>query len=151
MEKNTNCLRVYSEIGKLNSVLLHRPGKELERLTPEFLSELLFDDIPWLKRIQEEHDKFAQALKENGVTVYYLEDLLEEVLQDTGIKEFFIYDLVSYMNTSLEVKKTITNFLKERTPKEIVDYAIAGLLKKKCMRWSLNLWWIMSIRIPHFL
>jgi len=61
------------------------------------------------------------------VTVYYLEDLLEEVLQDTGIKEFFIYDLVSYMNTSLEVKKTITNFLKERTPKEIVDYAIAGL------------------------
>ncbi|WP_019907405.1 arginine deiminase [Thermoanaerobacter indiensis] len=131
MEKNTNCLRVYSEIGKLKSVLLHRPGKELERLTPEFLSELLFDDIPWLKRIQEEHDKFAQALKENGVTVYYLEDLLEEVLQDTGIKEFFIYDLVSYMNTSLEVKKTITNFLKERTPKEIVDYAIAGLLKKE--------------------
>lgn len=124
-------LQVNSEIGKLKAVLLHRPGKELERLTPEFLNELLFDDIPWLRRIQEEHDKFADTLKENGVIVYYLEDLLEEVLQDDGIKEFFIYDLVSYMNTSLEIKKTITNFLREKSPKELVYYAIAGLLRKE--------------------
>ncbi|MGB9780562.1 MAG: arginine deiminase [Caldanaerobacter sp.] len=123
-------LHVSSEIGRLKAVLLHRPGKELERLTPEFLNELLFDDIPWLKRIQEEHDKFAEALAENGVQVYYLEDLLEEVLQDKDIREFFVYDLVSYMNTSLEVKREITAFLKEKEPKELVYYAIAGLLKK---------------------
>ncbi|HBT49975.1 MAG TPA: arginine deiminase, partial [Caldanaerobacter subterraneus] len=122
-------LQVNSEVGKLKAVLLHRPGKELERLTPEFLNELLFDDIPWLKRIQEEHDRFAETLKENGVTVYYLEELLEEVLEDDGIKEFFIYDLVSYMNTSLEIKKTITNFLREKSPKELVHHAIAGLLR----------------------
>ncbi len=118
--------------------MLHRPGSELERLTPEFLSELLFDDIPWLRRIQEEHDKFAQALKDNGVKVYYVEDLLEEVLEDSAVKEFFIYDLVSYMNVSSEIKKTITNFFRDKTPKEIVNYAIAGLLKKE----------IIAIEIP---
>jgi arginine deiminase len=123
-------LYVSSEIGRLKAVLLHRPGKELERLTPEFLNELLFDDIPWLKRIQEEHDKFAEALAQNGVQVYYLEDLLEEILKDKDIREFFVYDLVSYMNTSLEVKREITSFLKEKDPKELVYYAIAGLLKK---------------------
>ncbi|HHW57483.1 MAG TPA: arginine deiminase [Clostridia bacterium] len=131
MGEKVNSIRVTSEVGKLQSVLLHRPGKELERLTPEFLSELLFDDIPWLRRIQEEHDKFSQTLKENGVKVHYVEDLLEEVLQDEGIREFFIYDLVSYMNTSFQIKKTITNFLKEKTPREIVNYAIVGLLKKE--------------------
>lgn len=50
-----------SEIGKLKTVILHRPGKELEGLTPEYLERLLFDDIPYLEKAQEEHDKFAAA------------------------------------------------------------------------------------------
>lgn len=125
-----NFLCVNSEIGRLNSVLLHRPGRELERLTPDFLFDLLFDDIPWLKRIQEEHDNFAEALRQNGTEVYYLEDLLKEVLSDDAAKEFFIYDLVSYVNTSTDIKKTIAGFLRDKTPEEIVKYAIAGLSKK---------------------
>ena len=59
----------FSEIGKLNKVLLHRPGKELEALTPSTMERLLFDDIPYLKIAQEEHDKFAQVLRDNGVEV----------------------------------------------------------------------------------
>ena len=57
----------FSEIGKLNKVLLHRPGKELEKLTPNNFERLLFDDIPYLKVAQEEHDRFAEVLKENGL------------------------------------------------------------------------------------
>ena len=61
----------FSEIGKLNKVLLHRPGRELEKLTPDNFERLLFDDIPFLKVAQEEHDRFAEVLKENGVEVVF--------------------------------------------------------------------------------
>ena len=60
-------VNVKSEIKPLKKVLLHRPGKELLNLTPNTLEELLFDDIPFLKVAQEEHDAFAQALRDNGV------------------------------------------------------------------------------------
>ena len=74
-------VNVKSEIKPLKKVLLHRPGKELLNLTPNTLEELLFDDIPFLKVAQEEHDAFAQALRDNGVEVFYLEDLMAEVLE----------------------------------------------------------------------
>ncbi len=70
---------VKSEIKPLKKVLLHRPGRELLNLTPDTLGELLFDDIPFLKVAQEEHDAFAQTLRDNGVEVVYLEDLMTEV------------------------------------------------------------------------
>ena len=66
-------INVTSEIGKLKKVLLHRPGEELLNLTPDSLGELLFDDIPFLPDAQKEHDAFAQALRDNGVEVVYLE------------------------------------------------------------------------------
>ncbi len=71
---------VHNEIGPLKKVLLHRPGKELLNLTPDRLQELLFDDIPFLRVAQREHDAFAQTLRDNGVEVVYLEDLMTQVL-----------------------------------------------------------------------
>ena len=73
------CIR--SEIKPLKKVLLHRPGRELLHLTPDRLPELLFDDIPFLKVAQQEHDAFAQILRSNGTEVVYLEDLMAEVLK----------------------------------------------------------------------
>ena len=73
-------INVRSEINPLKKVLLHRPGKELLNLTPDTLGELLFDDIPFLKVAQEEHDAFAQILRDNGTEVVYLEDLMTDVL-----------------------------------------------------------------------
>ena len=73
------CVR--SEINPLKKVLLHRPGRELLHLVPDRLPELLFDDIPFLKIAQEEHDAFARILRENGAEVVYLEDLMTEVLE----------------------------------------------------------------------
>ena len=73
------CVR--SEIKPLKKVLLHRPGRELLHLTPDRLPELLFDDIPFLKVAQQEHDAFAQILRSNGAEVVYLEALMAEVLK----------------------------------------------------------------------
>ena len=84
-------INVKSEIKPLKKVLLHRPGKELLNLTPGTLERLLFDDIPYLKVAQEEHDQFARILKDNGVEVVYLEDLMTEVLDlDPELRETFI-------------------------------------------------------------
>src|SRR5438128_12221145 len=71
---------VTSEVGRLRTVMLHRPGPELKRLTPRNNDKLLFDGIPWVSRAQEEHDRFADALRDRGVEVLYLVDLLIETL-----------------------------------------------------------------------
>ncbi len=90
-------INVKSEIKPLKKVLLHRPGNELLNLTPDTLENLLFDDIPYLPVAQEEHDQFARILKDNGVEVVYLEDLMTETLdisseiRDSFIKQF-IYE-----------------------------------------------------------
>src|SRR3712207_680131 len=86
MSKN-NVLNVTSEIGKLKTVLLHRPGEEIENLTPDLLERLLFDDIPFLKIAREEHDAFAKILQDQGVEVLYLEKLAAEALADKNIKD----------------------------------------------------------------
>jgi len=71
---------VSTEVGRLRTVLLHRPGPELQRLTPRNNDKLLFDGIPWVSRAQEEHDAFAEALRARGVEVLYLTELLVETL-----------------------------------------------------------------------
>ncbi len=90
---------VTSEIKPLKKVLLHRPGRELLNLTPDRLPELLFDDIPFLKVAQQEHDAFAQILRDNGVEVVYLEDLMSEVLALTpDLTRPFIYQWLTEGN-----------------------------------------------------
>src|ERR687887_1468235 len=78
-------LGVDSEVGVLRRVILHRPGRELERLTPTNKDELLFDDVLWVKRARQEHDAFTYTLRERGVTVLHLQDLLAEVLDDPAV------------------------------------------------------------------
>ena len=88
-------INVTSEIKPLKKVLLHRPGNELLNLTPDTLQELLFDDIPFLPVAQREHDEFARVLKENGVEVVYLENLMTEVISlSTEIREEFLKQFI---------------------------------------------------------
>src|SRR5215467_7466113 len=75
-----------SEVGRLRTVMLHRPGPELKRLTPRNNDRLLFDGIPWVARAQEEHDAFAAALRERDVEVLYLTDLLTETFSDESAR-----------------------------------------------------------------
>jgi arginine deiminase len=72
---------VGSEVGTLRRVMLHRPGLELQRLTPGTARELLFDGVLWVGRAREEHDAFAAALGARGVEIVYLVDLLTDVLE----------------------------------------------------------------------
>ena len=85
----------FSEIGKLNKVLLHRPGRELEALTPSTLGRLLFDDIPYLKIAQEEHDNFARVLRENGVEVVYYVDEVAKAIADPARQIQLVNDFLN--------------------------------------------------------
>ena len=93
---------VKSEIGKLRKVLIHRPGGELEHLTPEYLTTLLFDDIPYLKRAQVEHDSFAETLRSCGVEVVYLCDLVAQALDtDPAVRRQFVKEFLSNADTRI--------------------------------------------------
>ena len=92
-------IKVNSEIGRLKTILLHEPGEELHNLTPKYLDNLLFDDIPWLPLAKKEHQKFAQTFIDNGVKVVYLVDLVTEALDtDPSIKDQFIKQFISEAN-----------------------------------------------------
>lgn len=128
MVKVVTAPRVNSEINKLKMAILHRPGKELERLTPQNLSELLFDDIPWVRRIQEEHDNFVKVLQQNRVEVLYLQNLLEEILKEENVKEKFIDELLQVNGvTSPKINNYLKEFLKEKSSNEVAEIAIGGL------------------------
>ena len=77
-------LGVHSEVGKLRKVLIHRPGLEHSRLTPSNAEELLFDDVLWVKKAKDEHDAFAEVMRERGVEVYHAEHLLAEATRQAG-------------------------------------------------------------------
>ncbi|MEG0026926.1 MAG: arginine deiminase [Raoultibacter sp.] len=124
-------VNVKSEIKPLKKVLLHRPGKELLNLTPNTLEELLFDDIPFLKVAQEEHDAFAQALRDNGVAVFYLEDLTAEVLDaDPALREKFLKQWIEEAGIRTDrYQKIIFDYMQENYPdaKEFVLKTMEGI------------------------
>ena len=81
---------VRSEVGQLRQVIVHRPGLELSRLTPRNVGELLFDDVMWAKKAKEEHDAFAEALRDKGVRVHYFGQLLAETLESPEGRTFVL-------------------------------------------------------------
>ena len=124
-------VNVKSEIKPLKRVLLHRPGRELLNLTPNTLEELLFDDIPFLKVAQEEHDAFAQALRDNGVEVVYLEDLMTEVLdQNPDVREPFLKQFIEEAGIRTDrYQKIIFDYLNDNYPenKDLVLKTMEGI------------------------
>src|ERR1700712_2148044 len=87
-----------TEVGRLRTVLLHRPGLELKRLTPRNNDKLLFDGIPWVSRAQDEHDAFSAALRDRDVEVLYLADLLTETLAEESARSRAIDDVLGSLN-----------------------------------------------------
>ena len=125
-------VHIRNEIMPLKKVLLHRPGKEIENLTPEYLERLLFDDIPWLEEAQKEHDAFAQVLRENGTEVVYLADLAAAVLQDETVKPQFIKQFIQEAGiTDPKISEAVYAYLENISdPKTLVDITMAGIRKK---------------------
>lgn len=129
---NEHPIKVNSEIGKLKTVLLKRPGKELENLVPEYLGELLFDDIPYLKVAQEEHDKFAQTLRDEGIEVVYLEDLAAEAIEDPEVRKQFVEDVLAESEeTLLGHEDAIRALFEDLDNKELVEKVMAGVRKEE--------------------
>lgn len=124
-------VNVFSEIGKLKTVLLHRPGKELENLTPDLLERLLFDDIPYLKVAQEEHDAFAKTLRDNDVEVLYIKDMTVEALDHhPEVKSNFINQFVEESQIkSRSVKSAIYEYLFNLSTNDMVEKMIEGIRK----------------------
>lgn len=132
-----NAINVRSEIGPLKKVLLHRPGNELLNLTPDSLSRLLFDDIPFLPDAQAEHDEFARALKENGIEVVYLEDLMANVLElSDDIEDKFIRQFIYEAGiTTPKYKNLVFDYLKSfNNKKELVLKTMEGIKLEEISR-----------------
>ena len=136
-----SCIHVTSEIGVLKKVMLHRPSNELLLLTPESLEELLFDDIPFLKIAQKEHDNFAKVLKDNGVEVLYLEDLVAEVIKNKEIKTAFIDEYIKDANLySEEYKEKVKDYLMTISDeKKLILKTMEGFRKKDVTQGSSSL------------
>jgi arginine deiminase len=116
-----------SEVGRLRTVMLHRPGTELKRLTPRNNDKLLFDGIPWVNRAQEEHDAFAEALRSRGVEVLYLTDLLTEALQQDQARNHAITTALGGLHLGDTMRSYLARVLQDAPPEELTGYLTAGI------------------------
>lgn len=120
----------FSEIGKLNRVLLHRIGHEVEGLVPDNFARLLFDDIPYLKVAEQEHDRFAQVLRDNGVEVIYYVDETAKAIRDPEVKKALLNDILDESDLNSEgIREAIYDYLIRMPEREMVAKIIAGVRK----------------------
>ena len=121
---------VDSEVGRLRTVLLHRPGTELKRLTPRNNADLLFDGIPWVARAQDEHDAFAQTLRDRDVEVLYLRELLVEALGTIGdARRHVVRAAVHFPSVGPTLHDALRGHLMDLPPDALADVLIAGMAR----------------------
>ena len=120
---------VGSEIGKLNRVFLHKPGKELERITIDNREELLIDEIVWVERARQNHDEFAQLLRKNGTEVVYFQDCLAEVVRDEKVRSDLLEDALGRETHDSNLSDALRKIVMEMTPEEVADTLIGGMTK----------------------
>lgn len=127
---NNPAINVNSEIGKLKSVLLKRPGAEVENITPDTMERLLFDDIPFLEIAQQEHDFFANTLRENGVETLYIDDLAVEALDtDEKVREAFVQQYLDEAGYGIgTTHDALNDYLKTFNTRDLVTKLYAGFV-----------------------
>ena len=136
-------IHVKSEIGTLKRVMLHRPGQELEHLVPGELERLLFDDIPYLRAARQEHDVFAGILREQGVEVVYLEDLMAGTLKGRPqLRERFIRQFIEEGgNIAQKFKDQLFRLLDGiEDERELVQKTMAGVRMNELKAGDTVLW-----------
>src|SRR6476660_5960241 len=116
-----------SEVGTLETVMLHRPGNELKRLTPRNNDRLLFDGIPWVARAQDEHDAFAQALRDRDVEVLYLTELITETLDSEVARNHAITTALAGLHLGDTMRNYLAHALRDASPEELTGYLTAGI------------------------
>lgn len=125
-------IQIDSEIGQLKSVILKRPGLELENLTPDSLQRLLFDDIPFLDVAQKEHDAFSEILKSEGVRVSYLDQLFAESIINDQVKSSIINKvLVDAHIEDVKVAAALKEYLSSKDHFDLSQSLMWGIKKKE--------------------
>ena len=127
----TQQYRVDSEVGKLRKVLVHRPDLSLRRLTPTNREELLFDDVLWVRKARAEHDRFVSHLEKRGVEVFYLDDLLTDVLKILEARSFIIDKTVTRLTVGPSLVKEFRAYLLEMDPRRLATILIGGLAREE--------------------
>ncbi len=120
---------VQSEVGPLRAAILHRPGLELTRLTPQNVDELLFDDVMWARKAKEEHDVFAEALRDKGVRVYYFAQLLAETLDIPEGRAFLLDRLCTPDVLGPSLVHPLRELFDDLPGDELAELLIGGVLK----------------------
>jgi arginine deiminase len=122
---------VASEVGRLRQVILHRPGLELKRLTPDNAAELLFDDMLWVSEAQAEHDRFAQALRDRGVTVHYYSDLLAQTMEIPQARQYVLDQVFDPLRHGPLAAGPLRGALESMDPGELTSFLIGGITKRE--------------------
>jgi len=120
---------VDSEVGRLRTVLLHRPGEELRRVNPQHWCGALFSALPWAERAQAEHDAFADALRRQGVTVLYLTELLQDTLEYVEARRQAIESVLAPPRLGEELRRQLRDHLAGLDPEELAQVLIRGLAR----------------------
>jgi arginine deiminase len=119
---------VHSEVGKLRKVIVHRPELSLKRLTPSNHADLLFDDVLWVEHAQREHDQFVEAMRQRGVEVFYLQDLLSETLKASeSARRLIIEQVATEYTVGWSLVDEIRQFLWDLKPDFLARHLIGGL------------------------
>lgn len=126
-------LRVTSEVGQLRQVIVHRPGRELGRLTPSNKDELLFDDVLWLERAEEEHDRFAAALRDAGAVVHHFEELLRDTLTVADARAFVIDAVCDEREYGPALAHALRSYLSLLPTGDLYEALVGGLTKAECL------------------
>lgn len=121
-----------SEIGKLKKVLLHRPGRELENLMPEHLERLLFEDIPYLRAAQEDHDAFARCLEDHGAEVVYLSDLAAEAIEDPEVRKEMVEQYLDEAGVNdHRIREMLGDYFSDMEDEELIEAMMAGVRRSE--------------------
>lgn len=130
--------QVTSEIGRLRKVLVHRPGLEIARLTPSNKELLLFDDVLWVERAQEEHDRFVEILRSRGVDVLYFRDLLSETVEDPEVRGAIVDDIITPPVCGRMLCDRLRKELRECSKDDLLDALLAGIQKRELKDWGID-------------
>jgi arginine deiminase len=122
-------LSVRSEVGQLRQAIVHRPGLELARLTPENIGDLLFDDVMWARKARDEHDAFAQVLRDRGVQVHHFGQLLTEALQVPEGRAFVLDQVCTPEMVGPELVDPLRRLTDDLDAETLAGYLIGGVLK----------------------
>lgn len=133
-------VHVYSEIGRLKKVILHRPGEELNNLSPELMDQLLFDEIPYLEQAQKEHDFFAGILRDNGAEVLYLEDLAADVIKDEKVKKEMVEEFLDEADIQIEKERELLKEMlyNQKSEKDMILKMMGGTRVEELPKFERN-------------